>query len=106
MRQPLRMIDKFRRRAALGAERLPGWMCWIGIEAGEAALLDDRDRATSSDAEPAINMDALRIGVIGHRILFPIVKGVFYPAIVEQTATWNGKKMKTTALSLLARRGQ
>ena len=65
------MIDEFRRRPALGADRLPGRVRWVGVEPGEAAIFDRRHRAAAGDAEPAIAVDALRAGVISHDISLP-----------------------------------
>ena len=58
------MIDEFRRRPPLGAERLPGRVRWVGVQPGEAAILYRRHRAAAGDAEAAIAVDALRAGVI------------------------------------------
>ena len=69
MGQPLRMIDELRRGAALGAERLPGWMGGIGIEASEAAIFDRCHRAAAGDAQPAIAMDLMGTCAIGHDLL-------------------------------------
>jgi hypothetical protein len=69
MGQPLRMIDQFRRRPPLGAERLPGRMRGIRVQPGEAALFDRRHRATAGDAEAAIAVDTLRAGMLSHAIV-------------------------------------
>ena len=42
--QPVRMIDEFRRGAALGAKRLPGGVRGIGVQPDEAAIFDHRHR--------------------------------------------------------------
>src|SRR5689334_1243998 len=60
------MVDKFRRGAALGAERLTSGVRRIGFKADEAAVLDDRDRAATGDAQSAIGVNTL-CGLIGHR---------------------------------------
>src|SRR6266851_4571364 len=38
----------------------------IGLQPGEAAIFDDRDCAASRDAEPAVSVNALHAGGIGH----------------------------------------
>jgi hypothetical protein len=47
------VIDKLRCSAALGADRLAGRVRGIGIEPGEAAILDGRNGATAGDAQAA-----------------------------------------------------
>ena len=68
MRQPLGMIDEFRRRAAFGAQRLACRMRGIVFQSGEAATFDHRDRAAAGDTEPAIDAEALRSVVLGHTV--------------------------------------
>jgi hypothetical protein len=70
------MIDQFRRGAALGAQRLPGRVRGIGFEAGEAAVFDGRDGAAPGDAQPAIGVNALHAGMIGHGFSPPVVNCV------------------------------
>jgi hypothetical protein len=81
------MIDEFRGRAALGAERLAGRVLSIGFEPRESAIFDHRNRPASGDAEPAIAVNTLRAGRIGHRILLPVVKRVPDPATMVR---WSG----------------
>jgi hypothetical protein len=69
MGQPFRMIDQFRPRPSLRAERLPGRMRGVGVKPGEAAIFDRRHRAAAGDAEATIAVDALRAGVLSHAIV-------------------------------------
>ena len=71
MRQPFRVIDEFRRRPPLGADRLPGRVRRVGVKPGEAAIFHRRHRAAAGDAEAAIAVDALYAGVISHDISLP-----------------------------------
>src|SRR5215471_7758834 len=65
VRQSLRMVDELRRCASLGAERLTGRMTGIGVEVGEAPILDNRYGAAARDTEAAISMNAADAAAIG-----------------------------------------
>jgi hypothetical protein len=60
------LVDVLRRRSPLGADRVPGRVGGIGVEPREAAALHRRDRATASDAEAALALDALWADVARH----------------------------------------
>jgi hypothetical protein len=62
------MIHKFRARAPLGADRLPGRVRRIGVEPDETTIFDRCHRAAAGDAEATITVDALRASAIGHAI--------------------------------------
>jgi hypothetical protein len=64
--QSLLVVDKLGRGATLGAECLAGRMRGIGFQPGEAAIVDNCDRAASGGAERTIAVDTLLAGNIGH----------------------------------------
>ena len=69
--QPFRVVDELWCGTALCTERLAGGVCRIRLEAGKAAILDDRDRAASCYAKRAIRVKALQAGMIGHGVPLP-----------------------------------
>jgi hypothetical protein len=73
MCQPFRVIDEFRRRPPLGAERLTSWVRGVGVKSGEAAIFHRRHCATARPAEGAIAVNALRAIMISHHVALPFV---------------------------------
>src|SRR5215472_16635133 len=69
MGQPCRMINELRPSAAFGTQRLAGRVARVGFEAGETAVFDHDDAATSGNAQPAIAVNAVRAGGIEHGVL-------------------------------------
>src|SRR6266700_695401 len=64
----------------------------IVFETSEAPVFDHSNAAASGDAEPAIAVNTLRAGRIGHSILLPVVKRVPDPATMVR---WCGHAFAT-----------
>ena len=73
MCQPLKVIYQFGRGATLRAKRLPGWVRGIRLESDEATILNNRDVATTCDAQSAIAWDPLYAALNSHSIEFPLL---------------------------------